>query len=93
MKIYLDLCDISIGDNHIAIDITDDCIDWYDQSNIQIEMPDTIENLELVQKLIYKTPLVVIIYHEEDPELSFSLCLDVLNFKFTQWNIYIIIKK
>ena len=93
MKIYLDLCDFSIWDNHIAIDITDETIDWYDQNDIEIEMDDTLENLDLIKKLIYKTPLVVIIYHEEDPDLSFSLCLDVLDLRFTQWHIYIIIKK
>ena len=93
MKIYLDLCDFSIGDNHLAIDIADDCIDWYDQNNIEIEMDRTVDNMRLLSHFLYKIGCEIIINHTEDYDLSFSLHIDKLDIRITEWSIFIYITK
>ena len=94
MKIYdLDMCDIHMDDNdNITIDITFDFIDWYNQSQIEMEMDRTVDNMELVQQIIFKTPFTLIINHKEEPDLSFTIDFDKLDIRITEWTIFIYIK-
>ena len=93
MKLYLDMCDIHFDDDNISIDITDDCIDWYNQNEIEIKMDTTVDNMELVQQIIFKTPFTLIINHKEEPDLSFTIDFDKLDIRITEWSIFIYIEK
>ena len=95
MKIYdLDMCDIHMNDNdNITIDITFDFIDWYNQNEIEMEMDRTVANIELVQQIMFKTPFQLNINNKEDSALSFSLDVDVVNMRVTEWTIFLYIKK
>ena len=92
MKIYLDMCDVAVLDD-ISIDITDDCIDWYSQNTIEMEMDRNVVNMDLVSNFIQKVWCEIFIHHTEDSELSFSLDVDVVDVKITQWTIFIYITK
>ena len=92
MKIYLDMCDIHFEDDIVSVDVTNDCIDWYNQEQIEIEMDRTVDNLDLVSSLIEKVWFAIIVYHTEDPDLSFLFDLEKLDIRITEWSIFITIK-
>ena len=92
MKIYLDMCDVAVLDD-ISIDITDDCIYWYSQNTIEMEMDRNVVNMDLVSNFIQKVWCEIIIHHTEDSELSFSLDVDRVDVRITEWTIFIYIKK
>ena len=90
MKIYLDMCTVVVLDD-ISIYITDDCIDWYNQNEIEMEMDRTVDNMDLISSFIQK--LWCEIHHLEDSDLSFIINVDKLDITITEWSIFIYIKK
>ena len=92
MKIYLDMCDVAVLDD-ISIDVTFDCIDWYNQDEIEMEMDRTVDNMEFISYFIQKVWCAIIIHHTEDPDLSFTIDVDKLDIRITEWTIFIYIKK
>ena len=92
MKIYLDMCTVIVLDD-ISIHITDDCIDWYNQNEIEMEMDRTVDNMELISYFIQKVWCEIIIHHLEDSDLSFIINVDKLDITITEWSIFIYIKK
>ena len=93
MKIYLDMCDIHFDNDSISIDIIDDYIDWYDPNEIEMEMDNTLDNIDLFQKIIFKTPFQLNINHTEDSDLSFIIDVDRVDVRITEWTIFIYITK
>ena len=92
MKIYLDMADITVWDD-ISIDISFDCVDWYNQNEIEMEMDRTVANIELVQQIMFKTPFTLIINHKEEPDLSFTIDFDKLDIRITEWSIFLYFKQ
>ena len=89
MKIYLDMCDIHFDDDSVSIDITFDSIDWYNQDEIEMEMDRTVDNMELLSSFIQKVWCAIIIHHTEDPDLSFTINVDKLDIRITEWTIFL----
>ena len=49
-----------------------------------MEMDNTLENLDLLQEIISKTPFTLNIHHTEDPDLSFIINVDKLDIRITE---------
>ena len=56
-------------------------------------MDNTLDNIDLLQKIIFKTPFQLNINHTEDPDLSFIIDVDKLDITITEGTIFITIKK